>query len=61
MYLHSKNAGLNKTQHWVKYGQTKRLGYCPEGWVKHLTQLLVENNKTISLLFISHFNWKLNK
>ncbi len=52
---------LNTTQSWVKYGQTKRLGYCPEGWVKHLTQLLVENNKTISLLFISHFNWKLNK
>ncbi len=42
--LHSKNAGLNKTQDWIKYGRTQRLGYCPEGWVKHLTQLLVENN-----------------
>ncbi len=21
-----KNAGLNTTQHWVKYGQTQRLG-----------------------------------
>ncbi len=43
-----KNAGLNTTQHWVKYGQTQWiglfltqwLGYCPEGWVKHLTQSL---------------------
>ncbi len=39
-----KNAGLNTTQRWVKYGRTQRLGYYPEGWVKHLTQLLVENN-----------------
>ncbi len=23
---HSKNAGLNTTQRWVKYGQTQRLG-----------------------------------
>ncbi len=22
----------------------QQLGYCPEGWVKHLTQLLTENN-----------------
>ncbi len=28
----------------LKYGRTQRLCYCPEGWVKHLTQLLVENN-----------------
>ncbi len=25
-------------------GLTQRLSYCPEDWVKHLTQLLVENN-----------------
>ncbi len=36
-----KNAGLNTTQHWVKYGQnpaiglflTQGLGYYPEGWL----------------------------
>ncbi len=28
-----KNAGLNTTQHWVKYGRTQQLDYCPEGWV----------------------------
>ncbi len=47
-----KNSGLNITKRWVKYGQTQRLclepaqrlGYCPEGCVKHLTQLLVENS-----------------
>ncbi len=39
-----KNALLNTTQRWVKHGRTQRLGYCPEGWVEHLTQLLVENN-----------------
>ncbi len=25
-YIHSKNAGLNTTQRWVKYGWTQRLG-----------------------------------
>ncbi len=39
-----KNAGLNKTQRWVKYYQPQQLDFCPEGWVKHLTQRLVENN-----------------
>ncbi len=39
-----KNAGLNmyEPSNWVVF--TQRLGYCPEGRVKHLTQLLVKNN-----------------
>ncbi len=32
---------MDKPSDWVVF--TQRLGYCPEGWVKHLTQLLVEN------------------
>ncbi len=52
-----KNAGLNTTQRWVKYGRTQRLGcfvlgYCPEGWVKHLTQMLVENNPIVGFVLI---------
>ncbi len=47
-----RNAGLNTTQRWLgKYGgpsdwvvKTQRFGYGTEGWVKHLTQLLFENN-----------------
>ncbi len=38
-FLYFKNAGLNTTQRWGCLDQ--RLGYVPEGWVKHLTQLLV--------------------
>ncbi len=34
---------LKTTQRCVKYGRTQQLGYCPEGWVKHLNQLLVES------------------
>ncbi len=33
---------MDEPSDWVVF--TQRLGYCPEGWVKHLTQLLVENN-----------------
>ncbi len=31
---------------------TQRLGYCPEGWVKHLTQQLVENNPIAGFVHI---------
>ncbi len=44
--------GLNTGQRWVTYGQTQRLGYCPEGWFKHLTQLLVENNPIAGFVHI---------
>ncbi len=49
-----KNAGLNTTQCWVKYGQTQRLGYwlLAEGWVKHFIQLLVENNPIAGFVHI---------
>ncbi len=30
----------------------QRLGYCPEGCVKHLTQLLVENNPIAGFVHI---------
>ncbi len=33
---------MDEPSDWVVF--TQRLGYCPEGWVKHLTQLWVENN-----------------
>ncbi len=33
---------MDKPSDWVVL--TQRLGYCPEGWDKHLTQLLIENN-----------------
>ncbi len=35
---------LNTTQYWVKCGQTQHLGYYLEGWVKNVTQQLVDNN-----------------
>ncbi len=44
--------GLNTGQCWVTYGQAQRLGYCPEGWFKHLTQLLVENNPIAGFVHI---------
>ncbi len=31
---------------------TQWLGYCPEGWVKHLTQRLVENNPIAEFVHI---------
>ncbi len=31
---------------------TQQLGYCPQGWVKHLTQLLVENNPIAGFVHI---------
>ncbi len=33
---------MDERSDWAVF--TQRLGYCPEGWVKHLMQLLVENN-----------------
>ncbi len=46
----------NTTQRWVKYEQTQQLGCfdpdCPGGWVKHLTQLLVENNPIAGFVHI---------
>ncbi len=31
---------------------TQRLGYCPNDWVKHLTQLLVQNNPIAGVVHI---------
>ncbi len=36
------NPALGKI--WTRVVLTQRLGYCQEGWDKHLTQLLVKNN-----------------
>ncbi len=48
---------MDKPSDWVVF--TQRLGYCPEGWVKHLTQLLVENKPACvlsNILFLTqHF------
>ncbi len=33
---------MDKPSDWVVL--TQRLGYCSKGWVKHLTQLLIESN-----------------
>ncbi len=44
-YMHTlKHAGLNMDEPSNRVVFTQQLGYCSEGWVKHLTQLLVENN-----------------
>ncbi len=52
MNLHSKKCLVKYNPALDKIGKnpaiglflTHRSGYCPEGWVKHLAQLLVENN-----------------
>ncbi len=44
---------MDKPSNWVVL--TQRLGYCPEGWVKHLTPLLVENNPTNGFVHILLF------
>ncbi len=41
---------MDKPSDWVVL--TQRLGYCPEGWVKHLTQMLVENNPIAGFVHI---------
>ncbi len=41
---------MNKPSDWVVV--TQRLGYCPEGWVKHLTQFLVESNPIAGFVHI---------
>ncbi len=41
---------MDKPSDWVVL--TQQLGYCPEGWVKHLTQLLVENNPIAGFVHI---------
>ncbi len=51
--IHSKTAGFNTTQHWVKYGQTQRLGwFWHRRLVKHLTQLLVEKSPITGFVHI---------
>ncbi len=54
--VHSKKCWVKYNPALGKYGRTQRLGcldpvvgYCPEGWVKHLIQLLVENNPACAL------------
>ncbi len=39
---------MDEPSDWVVL--TQRLGYCPEGWVKYLTQLLGENNGWVKYL-----------
>ncbi len=51
-FIHSKKCWVKYNPALVKYGRTQCLGYCPEGWVKHLTQLLVENNPACVLFNI---------
>ncbi len=55
-----KHAWLNIAQCWVKMYKpnncvvlTQQLGYYPEGWVKHLTQPLGQNNPIPGFVHIS--------
>ncbi len=42
---------MDKPSNWVVL--TKQLGYYPEGWVKHLTQILGQNNPIAGFVHIS--------
>ncbi len=42
---------MDKSSYWVVL--TQRLGYYPEGWVKHLTQPLDQNNPVAGFVHIS--------
>ncbi len=47
---------LNTPQHWVKYGRTQRLGYCPEGWVKHVKKTNMFGIKQPSMCSVQYIS-----
>ncbi len=60
-FLHSKHAGLNTTQCWVKYGKTQQLNIQPNCWLKTTQSLgLSILNPAFFSVRLTHLDWSEN-